>query len=70
MRRRYIAATIIAAYAAAGLHPSVSVTWQLVALVAIGAGLLIGAHGVDRYKEALEGVSAGAVAVDSEDAHD
>jgi len=66
MPRRYIAAFAISLYAAAGLHPQVVVSWQIVSLVALGAAVLIGAHAVDQYVEALDGVSAGAVRVDTE----
>jgi len=66
MRKRYIASLAIACYAAAGLHPQVVVSWQIVSLVALSAAILIGAHAVDQYVEALDGVSAGAVTVDTE----
>lgn len=67
MKRRYIAATAIAAFAAADLHPDLAASWPTVALVAIGAALLIGAHTLDQYVESLDGVRAGALDVDADD---
>jgi hypothetical protein len=67
MKRRYIAAFAIAIYAAAGLHPSVAVSWQIVSLVALAACVLLGAHAVDRYVDALDGVRVGAAEVDADD---
>lgn len=67
MRKRYIAAIAIALYAAAGLHPQVAISWQIVSLVALGAAILLGAHFVDRYVGALDGLTVGAASVDADD---
>ncbi len=67
MRKRYIAAAAIALYAAAGLHPSVAVSWQIVSLVALAVAVLLGAHAVDQYVGALDGVRVGAASVDTDD---
>jgi hypothetical protein len=66
MQGRYIAAIAIAAFAGASLHPALDLSWHAVALISVGAAMLLGAHGVDRYKEALRGVEAGSIAVKSE----
>jgi len=67
MKKRYFAALATALFAAAGLHPQIAVSWKIVSLVALGDSILMGAHVVDQYVGALDGLTVGAANVDTED---
>jgi len=70
MKKRYLVALVITAFAGADLHPALAVGWQAVSLIALAAATLLGAHWVDRQLSALDGLSVGAAQVDRDGKED
>lgn len=62
-RRRYIVAGLIFVAAGADLYIAGGATWKTVALIAVAAVTLVGAH-------AFDGVTAGPISVDTEGEED